>query len=425
MRKQLVACGLGLGPSPASIDRSLRQLVRHAAASIPQYRRRFAQAGVDVSRIRSVDDLASLPITWRNEMAALPIEDCTDPSVNLKRCFHHATSGSSGSPIHVYMTRAEHAHRRLILGRALWRSTRMLPPVRIAEVGRVPKPSARPMTGLRGVFTVFKPPGWLPPAEQVAGLVSYRPTIVEGFPTALEEIARFCLDVHVELPRPRLVVSRGEVLTEEGRRILESAFRAPVVDYYNCEEVGNIAWQCPCDSARMHLNSDACIVEIVDDDGQLLPVGETGLIAVTNLYNYTMPFIRYVLGDRGRLLRPTSGRCACGVRAPSMALVEGRADDWIVLADGRRISPRVALTLLFQRPDGERVAGIRRYQVLQELPGEIVLKLVLDPDAEPGLFETLRATGRDRLGGLQLVIREVDAIASERSGKYKRVISLL
>ena len=422
---RLVSYGLGLSPTPSGIDRSLRQLVCHAAASIPQYRRRFVQARVDVSRIRSVEDLSRLPITWRNEMASLPIEDCTDPSLNLRHCFHHATSGSSGSPIHVYMTRAEHAYRRLILGRALWRSTRMLPPIRIAEIGRVRKPDSRPMTGLRGVFTVFKPPGWLPPAEQVAGLVSYRPTIVEGFPTALEEIASFALDAHTELPRPRLVVSRGEVLTEEGRRILGSAFHAPVVDYYNCEEVGNIAWQCPADPTRMHLNPDACIVEIVDDDGQLLPVGEAGLIAVTNLFNYTMPFIRYVLGDRGRLLPTEPGRCACGARAPSMALVEGRADDWIVLPDGRRISPRVALTVLFQRPDGERVSGIRRYQVLQESPRELILKLVLDPDAEPGLFETLRATARDRLGGLALEIRQVDSIPSERSGKYKRVISRL
>jgi len=425
MRTRLLGYGLGLRPAASGIDRSLRQLVRHAGHSIPQYQRRFAQAGVDVSRIKSVEDLARLPITWRNEMASLPIEDCTDPSVNLKRCFHHATSGSSGSPIHVYMTRAEHAYRRLILGRALWRSTRMLPPIRIAEFGRVPKPNARPITGLRGLFTVFKPAGWLSPADQIAALSAFRPKIVEGFPTALEEIARFCLDTRTAIPNPRLVVSRGEVLTEETRGILGSVFRAPVVDHYNCEEVGNIAWQCPRDPTRMHLNLDACIVEVVDDDGRPLPIGETGLIAVTNLYNYTMPFIRYVLGDRGQLLPASRERCACGARVPSMALVEGRADDWIVLPDGRRISPRVALTLLFQRPDGERVAGIRRYQVLQESPGEIVLKLVLDPDAEIGLAETLRATARDRLSGLRLVIREVDAIASERSGKYKRVISLL
>ena len=83
----------------------------------------------------------------------------------------------------------------------------------------------------------------------------------------------------------------------------------------------------------MHINQDTCVVEIVDREGNRLPDGRTGSIALTNLYNYTMPFLRYTLGDRGQIL-PVESRCACGTRGPVMTLLEGREDDILQLPDG-------------------------------------------------------------------------------------------
>ena len=96
-----------------------------------------------------------------------------------------------------------------------------------------------------------------------------------------------------------LVVCRGEVLDEQTRSLLAKAFAGKIVDYYNAEEIGNVAYECPDDHEKMHVNTGSCILEILNDQGVSKGLGEEGRIVVTNLFNHTMPFIRYDLGDRG------------------------------------------------------------------------------------------------------------------------------
>ena len=47
----------------------------------------------------------------------------------------------------------------------------------------------------------------------------------------------------LELPAtPRVISPRGEMLRREARALLEETFGCRVVDQYNCEEIGNMAW---------------------------------------------------------------------------------------------------------------------------------------------------------------------------------------
>ena len=50
------------------------------------------------------------------------------------------------------------------------------------------------------------------------------------------------------------------------------------------------------------------IVELVNGDEPVSP-GEDGKVLVTNLHSYSMPFIRYDIGDIGRMY---ADECACG-----------------------------------------------------------------------------------------------------------------
>lgn len=122
------------------------------------------------------------------------------------------------------------------------------------------------------------------------------------------------------------------------------AFGCRLAEICNCEEVGNVAWECPRTAGVMHVNSDACVLEIVDEDGRPARSGEGGRVIVTNLFNRTMPFIRYELGDRAALL--PSKRCECGYDGPSMTLVAGRSGDFIRPPSGRRVSLRTIHSLI-------------------------------------------------------------------------------
>ena len=411
--------------SRAGVDRGVRCLVRHAYRHIPYYRRLFDEADADPLQIVSTKDLPLLPITDRTVFASLPASESVDPRVRTERCFRHQTSGTSGTRLTVTMRRSEHRYRQFILARALLRGLRLRPPIRIAEVGRILKPELPELSSVLGFVIVARPPGQAPLAQQAEALYRHRPQIIEGFPTALEVLADYCRKEGISIPAPQRVVCRGEMLLPKTRALLASVFRAPVLDFYSCEEIGNIAWQCPHDPQTMHINWDACVVEAVDRSGEPLPAGERGMLALTSLYNHTMPFIRYLLGDRGALLPQDSERCSCGARGPRMALLDGRADDLLHLPNGQAVSPRVAATVLFRLADGTTVDGVHRYQIVQEAIDRLLVRVVLKPNAGSRWREVLEAAVQRELPGLSLEVLEVDEIPFEYSGKVKKVQSKL
>jgi phenylacetate-coenzyme A ligase PaaK-like adenylate-forming protein len=226
--------------------------------------------------------------------------------------------------------------------------------------------------------------------------------------------------------RPRIVVSFGEILFPTVRELLAEVFGCRVVDSYNCEEVGNIAWECPADRSRMHPNPATAVVEVVDRQGNPLPPGREGHVLLTNLYNRTMPLIRYYLGDRAVLLK--SGVCSCGFAGPAMRLVEGRDDDFLVLPDGREIPPRVAYEVIRgalpdERIGHELIQAIESFQIVQEAIDLIEIRVVPGPAYSRDLWSTLPERVRALHPAMRVCIHEVDILHLQSEGKFRKVSS--
>src|SRR5689334_1484996 len=75
--------------------RSLSQLLVHAHKNVPFYRDRFAAAGITPADIRSVDDLAKLPILRRVELRGIDRLSVTAPPSTICK----QTSGTTGEPL--------------------------------------------------------------------------------------------------------------------------------------------------------------------------------------------------------------------------------------------------------------------------------------------------------------------------------------
>jgi phenylacetate-CoA ligase len=111
-------------------------------------------------------------------------------------------------------------------------------------------------------------------------------------------------------------------------------------------------------------------LEIVDPEGRHLSPGEEGDILVTNLHNYTMPLIRYRIGDLGIMQQ---GACPCGRPHPLLKAVTGRSGASFRLADGTMISPTFFIHFIgVVHNDG----GIARFQIAQRAYDRIVVRLV-------------------------------------------------
>jgi len=207
------------------------------------------------------------------------------------------------------------------------------------------------------------------------------------------------------------IVTTAEMLLPGQREFLEETLGGKVFNRYGCREVSVIASECEFHRG-MHVNADALLVEIVPDASR---PGKAGRILVTDLLNYSMPLIRYEIGDVGEWAEDQN--CPCGRQLPLLADVQGRITDFLVLSDGRQISGP-ALTLVVSD-----MADVRQVQFVQRAPDLVLLRVVPGKNYGPGTEQELRK--RISLyfeGRAELQIQLTDSIASEISGKYGFVI---
>jgi hypothetical protein len=193
--------------------------------------------------------------------------------------------------------------------------------------------------------------------------------------------------------RPRLVVVGGEVLTPLMRQQIRAAFGAPVREWYGSHEFNLLAWECD-ETGLLHVCDDAVVVEIVRD-GRPVTVGQRGEVVVTGLHSFAMPFIRYRLGD---VATRGPDRCPCGAPFSTLASIQGRMHDWLVLANGRAVHPYEVLLELY-----DAFPWCGQYQVVQERVGHV--RILLSPRRPPPPAATGRLAARisARLGGLAAV----------------------
>jgi phenylacetate-CoA ligase len=171
------------------------------------------------------------------------------------------------------------------------------------------------------------------------------------------------------------------------------------------------------------MDVDSVITEFVDKDGNPVSAGEHGEIVHTSLFNFVMPFIRYSIGDVGR---PSEDECPCGRVLPLMEVVEGRADSFVVLPDGKLISPRaftVAMSMF------EYYEGIEQFRIIQRKIDcfDVLLKIKRIDLTESDVAERLKLHFQKLLGfsakDVTFNVSFVDEIPLSKTGRLTAVVS--
>src|SRR4029077_12302961 len=149
----------------------------------------------------------------------------------------------------------------------------------------------------------------------------------------LYEFARYIQREGLSTVSPRSIIVGAEKLYPFQRSLIEEVFRAPVFETYGSREFMLIGAECDR-HAGLHLSMENLLVEILDDDGSPTPAGQEGNVVITDLFNYGMPFVRYVNGDRA-----VAGfdLCPCGRGLPLLKKVVGRQLDVLETLDGRKV----------------------------------------------------------------------------------------
>ena len=123
-----------------------------------------------------------------------------------------------------------------------------------------------------------------PLAPSLDGLNAFQPTILTGNPTGISVLAEQQLAGKLSIA-PNYVQMSGEQVRASDRDLIEQAFGVPLLNIYACAEHLLMGLECP-KYGGMYLFEDDFIFEFRRDH-----------TLVTNLYNYTMPMIRYRMND--------------------------------------------------------------------------------------------------------------------------------
>lgn len=424
----------------AQQESELRRLVQHAYASVPIYRRLWDQARVHPDAIKSLDDLPRLPLMNKRLLRAAYPDQALALGVDRRLLVQYASSGSTGQPFQFVMSRAEKGHRWAAMLRC-WAWAGAYQGVRQVYIKdghalgsfshglmhQVEQVATR-MIGLSAYDVHDEHVD-----EVIAELHRYQPRVINTYPATGYRLALEMEKRGARLPL-HAVITSGEVLFPFQREAMEHWFDCPVHDFYGGEGM-DVAFQCG-QSRYHHVNVETTILEVTDDAGRPLPPGQQGQIVLTNLINYSMPFVRYAIGDVGALAVPEA-QCPCGRGLPLLDHVTGRSSDQLRLPGGRQLLMWYFTDVFRQTP------GIDSFQMRQEAPDRIRIRIVpgegfghlpggpaghggqgphtLGPYVGPEhVVEYLRQRCDEQVRGeAQLEIVLVDAIPAGPGGKHR------
>jgi phenylacetate-coenzyme A ligase PaaK-like adenylate-forming protein len=379
-----------------------RKLAAYARQRSPYYRRVIAERGIDVAActpeqfpvltksllMQSFDEIVTASGVTKSAIAEFLTRshDPTELFLSQYRVIH--TSGSSGEVGYFVYSKRDWANGTAMRpqGGRPQRKGGAKGKFRLAYyaavdghyagvtlVGAIQSSIARFFVDL-ALFEVNDP---LP--ETLAKLNAFQPEVLIGYTTALKILAAEQQRGALKLDHVINITTAGEATTPADIALLSQTFGCPVVNTYGCSEHLGMGAS-PPNGDKIVLHDHDLIFELMPDH-----------TLVTNLFNYTLPLIRYRMAD---VLRPVPS----GEHAPYLVIES--------LVGRNELQPK------FKNRDGVEdfisphtineifVAGVTRFQL--QLTGDDSFRFMVC--VEPKLDAAERATA---VAGVEARLREI------------------
>jgi len=368
---------------------------------------------VDPASIRTLEDLGALPILTKEEVRTAKEEFSLLWKAGRKTIAAH-TSGTTGSGLH-FMTDLRAVQEQW----AIWWRYR-------SWHGIQPGVWQAYFTGRSIVpITQAKPPFWrwnpalsqlmfsvyhLSPANldfYIDELSRRKIPWLHGYPSALALVAARTLERGGLGYTPQWITVGAESLLPQQLSLITEAFGVrPRQHYGMAEAAANIS---ECEAGRLHVDEDFAAVEFVPT------ADDSHTVIGTNFSNPLTPLLRYEVGDRVTL---DESKCTCGHPGRVVKTIDGRREDYVVLANGARIG---RLDHVFKD-----LLTIREAQIYQQRAGAITVRLVRG--AGYSVFDEMALLRelRSRVGSsIDIKIEHRDKLERFGAGKLRFVISEL
>ena len=405
----------------------LKRLLLHSFENVPYYRDVLGDCHVVVDGRVQLEHFPEIPVLTK-DIISHEGQRLYSRDYRKRHYYSNSSGGSTGQPVRFIQDREHDAwntatkiYYKKTLGRQdigqrelrLWGSERDLQGARENLRTRLAY-----WLYNRREFNAFR----MTPHDMARFVERYnhfRPTWIEAYVQALTEWARFIRDNNLTVHTPKGIVVSAGTLYPEMRQLIEDVFGCNVFNRYGSREVGAVA--CSCDSKNgLHISVWNAYLEVLDTRATPVTPGKMGNIHITTLNNFSMPLIRYDIGDMA--IAGSCRHCDCGRNLPLLQEVVGRNMEVFKTRSGRIVS---AVFFIHFVGVVYNTGAVERFQVVQEDYDRIIVRVVvLDAhqfaEAKQPLVDAIKkAMGADCTVQFDLV----DRIDPEPSGKYLYTVS--
>ena len=243
---------------------------------------------------------------------------------------------------------------------------------------------------------------------------------INGYTSSIVLFAKFLQQKNMVLkdicPTLKACVVTSEMLFEEDKMLLKKQFGVPVINEYGASELDLIAFGNT--EEEWQVNSETLFVEILDDEDNVLPYGESGRIVITSLFNKAHPFIRYDIGDIGILDQKST------LKKPILKKLIGRANDVVILPSGKK-SP--GLTFYYvTKSIIEDDSNVKEFVIKQTKIDTFEVEYVSETELNlTQIYKIESAISLYLEKGLTFVFFRKEKLERSKSGKLKQFVSLI
>jgi len=231
-----------------------------------------------------------------------------------------------------------------------------------------------------------------------------KPLVVWSYVDSIFEFARFVKRENMTLVPPKAIITTAGTLDEHIRSVIESTFNTSVLNQYGSREVGVLGCEEP-NVTGLRLFEWKHYVEVIDEDGRPCAAGKEGDIVVTCLENFSMPLIRFKIGDRGVLSNDKPLR--------RLSSVTGRITDHFVCRDGTIIHGEYFSHLFYFKD------WVKRFQIVQTDYDRVTCFIVLQHDPVASDIADIESRIQAVMGRkCEVRFNSVEDIQPSKSGKF-------
>jgi phenylacetate-coenzyme A ligase PaaK-like adenylate-forming protein len=365
----------------ATHETRLEQLLHHAWSHTDYYREVLEACGAVRSGKVHLDRFEDIPFLTKDIICSQGDRLIAKSLPAGRKAHRNRSGGSTGQPVrfwqdNVYwgVTIATRTHHFSTVGKELGQREMKIwgnePDLRKGTIGWKVKLE-------NFVYNRRFEQCWYLPERRILEIIrhinEWQPQMLWCFRDGIDGVARYINDHGVRVHSPASVVLGGATVYPFMAKLIETAFKSPAISAYGSREVGAVACQC-LERGGLHIATQAHKVEVIGPDERPI-LGADGELAITPLTNYAMPFIRYRIGDRGRM---TQRHCACGRAFPMLDGLTGRVVEVLRNPTGEQIDPGYFIWIMAEKINNK---VLKKGQIVQEEDGAITVNLVLGEGA--------------------------------------------